>query len=168
MEGGLEKDKQDVHVAEANAQNAYELAKKARDHALSAAKDNKKEKEDINADKGSELAKAETDLASEQEMLVGDSATLDSTDQECKQVQDGYKQRTGIRSNEITAMEMAMKILSKVSGVRNPDTHEIPGKASMLRMHVDQGMQTLADRVDPTVDQKLISFLQLETPKEKA
>merc|ERR1719473_2149135 len=57
MEGGLEKDKLDVHQREANAQNAYELAKKARDFAINAAKDNKEEKENIKADKGAELAK---------------------------------------------------------------------------------------------------------------
>ena len=31
---------------------------------------------------------------------------------------------------------MAIKILEKVGNVRNPDTHEIPKKASLLRMHV--------------------------------
>jgi len=129
MEGGLEHDKLDVHQREANAQNAYELAKKSRDFAIQAAKDNKKEKEDIKADKGSELAKAETDLEAEQKELSGDSATLDSTDQECKQVNEGWEQRSSIREGEIQAMEMAIKILSKVTGVRNPDTHEIPKKA---------------------------------------
>merc|ERR1719420_2494804 len=49
MEGDLEHDKQDVHLAEANAQNAYELAKKARDFALEKATDNKNEKVDIKA-----------------------------------------------------------------------------------------------------------------------
>jgi len=129
MEGDLEHDKLDVHQREANAQNAYELAKKSRDFAIDAAKDNKKEKEDIKADKGSQLAKAETDLSEEETELAGDSATLDSTDQECKMVNEGWEQRSAIRAGEIEAMEMAIKILSKVTGVRNPDTHEIPAKA---------------------------------------
>merc|ERR1719420_1125990 len=129
MEGDLEHDKLDVHQREANAQNAYELAKKARDFAIDAAKDNKNEKVDIKADKGSQLAKAETDLSEEEKQLAGDSATLDSTDQECKMVNEGFEQRSAIRAGEIEAMEMAIKILSKVTGVRNPDTHEIPKKA---------------------------------------
>jgi len=129
MEGDLEHDKLDVHQREANAQNAYELAKKSRDFAIGAAKDNKKEKEDIKGDKEAELAKAETDLSAEESELAGDSATLDSTDQECKTVNEGWEQRSSIRAGEIEAMEMAIKILSKVSGVRNPDTHEIPAKA---------------------------------------
>merc|ERR1719420_902887 len=129
MEGDLEHDKVDVHQREANAQNAYELAKKARDFAIQAAKDNKVEKEDIKADKESDLATAETDLSEEESELAGDSATLDSTDQECKMVNEGWEQRSAVRSGEIEAMEMAIKILSKVTGVRNPDTHEIPKKA---------------------------------------
>jgi len=44
-------------------------------------------------------------------------------------VNEGWEQRSAIRTGEIEAMEMAMKILSKVTGVRNPDTHEIPKKA---------------------------------------
>merc|ERR1719482_1912559 len=71
MEGDLEFDKLDVHRREANAQNAYELAKKARDFSIQAAKDNKNEKVDIKADKGSQLAKAETDLAEEEKQLAG-------------------------------------------------------------------------------------------------
>merc|ERR1719420_2499510 len=134
MEGDLEHSKVDVHQREANAQNAYELAKKARDFSIDAAKDNKKEKEDIKADKGEQLAKAETDLAEEEKQLAGDSATLDSTDQECKMVNKGWDQRAAIRAGEIEAMEMAIKILSKVTGVRNPDTHEIPKKASLAQV----------------------------------
>jgi len=129
MEGDLEHDKLDVHQREANAQNAYELAKKARDFSIAAAKDNKREKEDIKSDKGAELAKAESDLTAEEKELAGDTATLESTDQECKMVTEGWDQRSAIRSGEIEAMEMAVKILEKVTGVRNPDTHEIPKKA---------------------------------------
>eukprot|EP00746_Dinoflagellata_sp_MGD_P125221 gnl/MRDRNA2_/MRDRNA2_59940_c0_seq1.p1 gnl/MRDRNA2_/MRDRNA2_59940_c0~~gnl/MRDRNA2_/MRDRNA2_59940_c0_seq1.p1 ORF type:complete len:800 (+),score=259.35 gnl/MRDRNA2_/MRDRNA2_59940_c0_seq1:100-2499(+) len=173
IEGGLEHDKLDVHQREANAQNAYELAKKSRDFAIAAAKENKKEKEDIKGDKESELAKAEADLKSEEDELTADSATLDSTDQECKQVVAGYEQRVKVRTGEITAMDMAVKILAKVSGVRDPDTHEIPKKASLLRMHINmQGgkFQSLSDHLDENVDLQgdSVSFLQVQSPKEKA
>merc|ERR1719181_2214047 len=134
MEGDLEHDKLDVHQREVICILCIGLAKKSRDFAIAAAKDNKKEKEDIKADKESELAKAETDLSEEEKELSGDSATLDSTDQECKMVNEGWEQRSAIRAGEIEAMEMAIKILSKVTGVRNPDTHEIPAKASFLQI----------------------------------
>jgi len=174
IEGDLEHDKLDVHQREANAQNAYELAKKSRDFGIAAAKENKREKEDIKGDKESELSKAEEDLGSEEEELTGDSATLDSTDQECKAIASWYEQRVKVRTGEITAMEMAVKILAKVGNVRDPDTHEIPKKASLLRedtfkMHVEDGkFQTLSDHVDENVDLKGISFLQVESPREKA
>merc|ERR1719420_1171 len=124
MEGDLEHDKLDVHQREANAQNAYELAKKARDFAIETAKDNKKEKEDIKAEKESELAKAETDLAAEEQELAADTATMESTDQECKMVNEGWEQRSAIRTGEIEAMEMAMKILSKAGSRGLPSGRE--------------------------------------------
>merc|ERR1719335_1447524 len=65
---------------------------------------------------------------------------------------------------------MAVKILGKAGGVRNPDTHEIPKKS------LAQKGQRLADAVDdvvPDADIKSsVSFLQVlqrsETPKDKA
>merc|ERR1719181_909692 len=134
MEGDLEHDKLDVHQREVICILCIGLAKKSRDFAIAAAKDNKKEKEDIKADKESQLAKAETDLSEEETELAGDTATLESTDQECKTVTGGWEERSAIRSGEIEAMEMAIKILSKVTGVRNPDTHEIPKKASLAQV----------------------------------
>merc|ERR1719207_290783 len=57
-------------------------------------------------------------------------------------------------------MDMAIKILSKVTGVRNPDTHEIPQKALMeATARVEQN--TASFRAS-------ISFLQIEDPKTKA
>merc|ERR1719424_2614769 len=60
-------------------------------------------------------------------------------------------------------MTMAIKILEKVTGVRNPDTHEIPKKALMeATTHVDR------DTAQYEAKMSGISFLQLEDPKTKA
>merc|ERR1719160_76699 len=60
-------------------------------------------------------------------------------------------------------MGMAVKILSKVTGVRNPDEHEIPKKALMeATSRVDQ------DTASYQAKMAGISFLQLEDPKTKA
>merc|ERR1719428_239986 len=60
-------------------------------------------------------------------------------------------------------MDMAVKILSKVTGVRNPDTHEIPKKALMeATARVEQ------DTASYEAKTAGISFLQLEDPKTKA
>merc|ERR1719424_1191841 len=60
-------------------------------------------------------------------------------------------------------MTMAIKILEKVTGVRNPDTNEIPKKALMeATAHVDR------DTAQYEAKMSGISFLQLEDPKTKA
>merc|ERR1719456_782624 len=69
---------------ETNAINAYNLAKQARDSAISTAEASKSEKESVKADRESEKAKAEGDKAEQEKMLQGDEASLENTDQECK------------------------------------------------------------------------------------
>jgi chromosome segregation ATPase len=74
-----------------------------------------------------------------------------------------WEERSGIREGEIKAMGMAVKILGKVTGVRNPDTHEIPAKALLeATSRVEQ------DTASYEAKMAGISFLQLEDPKTKA
>merc|ERR1719443_2352813 len=109
--------------------NAYKLAKQARDTAIKTAEDSKSEKESIKSDKESEKAEAVSLRDETQRMLEGDTATLETTDGDCKTKAAEWDERTKIRNGELEAMAMAKKILSKVTGVRNPDEHEIPTKA---------------------------------------
>merc|ERR1719331_346049 len=131
MKAEFEADKLDSTTAETNKLNAYNLAKQARDTAISTAKDSKKEKEDIKGDKESDKANSETTKSETETALSDDTATLEQTDKECKTVTGEWNERSAIREGEIKAMGMAIKILSKVTGVRNPDEHEIPKKALM-------------------------------------
>ena len=131
MKAELEADKLDSTTAETNKLNAYNLAKQERDTAISTAKDSKKEKEDIKGDKESEKADAESTKGETETALSDDTATLEQTDKECKTVTGEWQERSAIREGEIKAMNMASKILSKVTGVRNPDEHKIPKKALM-------------------------------------
>merc|ERR1719152_699802 len=60
-------------------------------------------------------------------------------------------------------MGMAVKILSKVTGVRNPDEHEIPAKALLeATAHVEQDTAAYEAKMSG------ISFLQVDDPKTKA
>merc|ERR1719160_1644007 len=139
MKAEFEADKLDSTSAETNKLNAYNLAKQERDTAISTAKDSKKEKEDIKGDKESDKATSESTLSETETALADDTATLEQTDKECKTVSGEWEERSGIREGEIKAMDMAIKILTKVTGVRNPDTHEIPKKALMeATAHVEQ------------------------------
>merc|ERR1719271_1362814 len=163
MKAKFEADKLDSTSAETNKLNSYNLAKQARDSATKAAEDSKKEKESIKSDNEAEKAKAETDRSETQSALNGDTATLEKTDKDCKTMNSEWEERSGIREGEIKAMGMAVKILSKVTGVRNPDEHEIPKKALMeATSRVDQ------DTASYEAKMAGISFLQLEDPKTKA
>jgi len=176
MDGDFRHDKLDVHQREANAQNAYELAKKARDFTIQAAKDAKREKENIKADKESELAKNTEDKSSLQSELEADELTLKDTEEKCTKNEEAWDQRSAVRAGEIEAMGMAIKILSKVSGVRDPDSHEIPKKAlaetnGKVSKFAGKALQnSLENIVADTADAAGVSFLQLggEDPKMKA
>merc|ERR1719236_405978 len=111
MKAEFEADKLDSTSAETNKLNAYNLAKQARDTASATAKD----------------TKSETMSA-----LSDDTATLEQTDKDCKTKTAEWDQRSAIREGEIKAMDMAVKILGKVTGVRNPDEHEIPKKSLLV------------------------------------
>merc|ERR1719321_2002766 len=93
-------------------------------------------------------------------MLAGDSATQEDTDSDCKTKTEEWNERSKVRSGELEAMAMAKKILSKVTGVRNPDEHEIPTKA-LLESNARVEQDTANFRV-------AVSFLQVDDPKVKA
>jgi len=163
MKAEFEADKLDSTSAETNKLNAYNLAKQARDTAISTAKDSKSEKEGIKGDKESDKATSESTKSETETALADDTATLEQTDKECKTVTGEWEERSGIREGEIKAMGMAVKILGKVTGVRNPDTHDIPAKALLeATAHVEQ------DTASYEAKMAGVSFLQLEDPKTKA
>merc|ERR1719321_1902960 len=93
-------------------------------------------------------------------MLAGDTATQEDTDKTCKTKTEEWNERSKVRSGELEAMAMAKKILSKVTGVRNPDEHEIPTK-SLLESTARVEQDTADYRLD-------VSFLQVDDPKVKA
>merc|ERR1719424_1848025 len=94
-------------------------------------------------------------------MLEGDTASLENTDKDCKTMTAEFEERSGIRTGELEAMDMAKKILSKVTGVRNPDEHKIPSKALLeATARVEQDTANY--------ESSSISFFQVDDPKVKA
>merc|ERR1719265_1173822 len=163
MKAEFEADKLDSTSAETNKLNAYNLAKQARDEAIKTAKASKKDKEDIKGGKESTKAASETTKSATETALSDDTASLELTDKECKTTTGQWEERSATREGEITAMEMAIKILSKVTGVRNPDEHAIAKKALLeATARVDQ------DTASYEAKMAGISFLQLEDPKTRA
>merc|ERR1719171_2872075 len=161
---GLEEDwsvdKLSEEEQETNAINAYKLAKQARENAIAAAQSSKAEKESIKSSKESQKAQAESDKAEEEQMLEGDTASLETTDTDCKTKEAEWNERSKIRDGELEAIAMANKILSKVTGVRNPDTHEIPTKALLE--------STARVEQDTANSEANLSFLQVVDPRAKA
>jgi peptidoglycan hydrolase CwlO-like protein len=124
----FEDDLTQIEKEETNAQNSYDLAKKARDNAIDAAEDSKEEKEDLKGEVESELNEAENDLSNEKEELEADSGTLDATKKSCSVKSSEWEERSTIRTNEIEAIHQAVKILAKVGDVRTeaPDNAGAP------------------------------------------
>jgi uncharacterized coiled-coil protein SlyX len=119
----FEDEKLEVTKAETNALNAYDLSKAARDNSISAAKKSKEAKEKSNAATKKAKAQAESDLKSTNGDLDADSKSLSTTDESCATKASEWEARSKTRELEIDAMEQAVKILGKSTGVRT----EAPG-----------------------------------------
>jgi len=124
----FEDDLTQIEKEETNAQNGYDMAKKARDNAIDAAEDSKGEKEDLKGEVDSEKNEAENDLANEKEELEADTGTLEATEKDCSVKKSEWDERSSIRTNEIAAIGQAIKILAKVADVQTeaPDTAAAP------------------------------------------
>jgi DNA repair exonuclease SbcCD ATPase subunit len=115
----FEDDQLEATKAETNAQNAYELAKQARDNAIAAAEKSKDEKEKALGATEKDLAEANSELESTQKDLEADTKTLEETENACHIKKTEWETRSKTRAQEIEAMDQAVKILSKATGVRD-------------------------------------------------
>merc|ERR1719456_668818 len=120
----FETDLLDATKAETNSVNAYNLAKDAREQAEKAARKAKEEKETILGEAESAIAEISTDLEETKSDLADNENNLAETTSECDLKADEWKTRSATRENEIAALDMAIKILAKVGGVRAPEGGE--------------------------------------------
>jgi len=119
----FEDDELAATVAETNALNAYNLAKEARDNTEDAATKSKKAAEANLASTKADLAAAKKTLKDTNNDLKADSDSLSATDTSCRTKAQEWATRSKTRSGEIEAMDVAVGILAKVTGVRT----EAPG-----------------------------------------
>jgi len=135
--------------AETNSINAYELAKNARDDAIKQAKESKKEKTSLLAAAKDDRAKMESSRTSAKKDLSDDSDTLERTKKACVVKAAEWSERSETRKLELEAIEMAIKILAKVGGVRteapsNPIPPSSPVKsASLLETSTDPKVKAM-------------------------
>jgi hypothetical protein len=139
-------------TAETNSLNAYALEKQARDAAIAAATAAKEEKATAKGDTEEALAEHKSTLAETQGELEADSATLSDTQKSCAMKKSEWETRSDVRTKEIKACEVAVSILSKVTGVRT----EAPGNP------VPPPSPLEAQEDAPA------SFVQISDPKQKA
>merc|ERR1719181_821132 len=75
--------------------------------------------------KGSDLATAESTLSEATSARDADATVLEETKTLCNERKEEYEKRTKTRADEIEAMGKAIEILSKVTGVRTPESKGI-------------------------------------------
>jgi DNA repair exonuclease SbcCD ATPase subunit len=139
-------DKMAATKAETNALNAYDLAKKARDNAIKAAEKSKDKKEKTLAKVKSTIAQAEKDLENEEADLKADSKSLADTEEACATKKGEWETRSKVREQEIEAMDVAMKILAKATGVRTeaPGNPVPPPSPVLLQLQSDDNPKMAA------------------------
>merc|ERR1719498_583081 len=142
----FEKQKVESTKEETEDKNQYNLAKQAQDYAIKEANGNRDTKNTDLSDKKTSLADNEATRDDEEGALASDTAQLNSVKADCTTKANEWDVRSKTRMGEIEAMAMAVKILAKVTNVRNPDTHEQPKK-----VYLNQ-----------------VSLLQINDPKAKA
>merc|ERR1719482_2157258 len=140
LKADFEKQKVESTKEETEDKNQYNLAKQAQDYAIKEANSNKDTK-------STDLSDNEATRDDEEGALASDTAQLNSVKADCTTKANEWDVRSKTRMGEIEAMSMAVKILEKVTNVRNPDTHEQPAKVYL---------------------QEKVSLLQINDPKAKA
>merc|ERR1719487_2344800 len=115
----------ELNSSEASASNAHKLADAAKEDEIEAAGRAKDTKTEVKGAKGSDLATAESTLSEATSARDADQTVLDETKQLCHERKEEYERRSKTRADEIEAMGKAIEILSKVTGVRTPESKGI-------------------------------------------
>merc|ERR1719478_355239 len=107
--------------SEAETKAAYDLADDAKKLAIAASTKSKETKEEVLGEKGQELSNTQSDLKEAQDGHIADTTVLKDTTTTCKKRGDEYEQHMKTREGELEAMQQAIEILTKVTGVRAPE-----------------------------------------------
>jgi len=128
-----------ANKAETNSINAYDLAKNSRDEVKARKEDSEKAKSTELSDTQSELEEAKNSLTDTKNDLASDESTLSETQKSCAVKASEWAERSDTRAKEIEAMEVAIKILAKATGVRteapsNPVPPPSPVKEALVQL----------------------------------
>jgi len=131
-----------LEKAEAETKAAYDLADDAKKLAIAASTKSKETKEEVLGEKGQELSNTKDDLKEAQDALLADTTVLKETETTCKKRADEYEQHMTTRDGELAAMQQAIEILEKVTGVRTPEEKgvtfvQVGNVLKSVRRHTD-------------------------------
>merc|ERR1719453_690926 len=115
----------ELNSAEASAASAHKLADAAKEDEIEAAERAKETKTEVKGAKGSDLSTAESTLSEATSSRDADTTVLEETKSLCHERGEEYDRRSKTRADEIEAMGKAIEILSKVTGVRTPESKGI-------------------------------------------
>jgi len=155
----FEADKRDATKQETNSLRAFEIANQARKNALNAMQISTTTKTGELSDAKGELAAALKSLSDAQQDLEADLASLDQTHKVCLVKSAEWAERTQMRSREMQALDAAIMILSKVTGV---DT-EAPNNPRLPSSPFQTESTVLFQFVDPKM--KAVQILRAQAHK---
>merc|ERR1719389_822884 len=147
----FEDDLTEANKAETAAANAHSLADAAKQDEIDAATTAKETKTEVKSRKEQELASAQSDLDEATDARTTAQTVLDDTKKTCTQRASEWELRSSRREGEMKAMQEAMDVLSKVTGVRKPE---------------DKGISFLQKADDPSA--KIVNLLRQAAVKSKA
>ena len=165
LKAKFEDDKVESTKSETASINAYDLAKAARDDAIAAAKDSKANKEDRLGTVETDLAAAKSDKKNAEEDLEADEDSHSATDKTCRMRGSEWEERSKIRAGEIKAIDAAVGILEKVTGVRHeaPTNPALPPAPEGSFVQLPSFIALSSGAVDPK--QKAVNLLRTEAQK---
>merc|ERR1719484_439921 len=147
----FEDDLTEANKAETAAANAHSLADAAKQDEIDAATRAKETKTEVKSRKEQDLASAQSDLDEATDARTTAQTVLDDTKKTCTQRASEWELRSSRREGEMKAMQEAMDVLSKVTGVRKPE---------------DKGISFLQKADDPSA--KIVNLLRQAAVKSKA
>ena len=115
----------DLNKAETEADNAYKLADAAKQQEIDAMTRSLTTKNEVKSAKEGDLATAQSAKADAERDRDTASTVLSDTTTTCKTRAEEWDERSSRRDGEVEAMNMAIEVLEKVTGVRTPESKGI-------------------------------------------
>jgi len=125
MKLDYEDQKTQLEKDETEALNAYKLADAAKQQEIDAIDRSLTTKNEVKSAKEADLATAKQDLKDATDAHNTAAQVLSDTTTTCKTRADEWAERSERRAGEIQAMEEAVEVLEKVTGVRTPESKGI-------------------------------------------